>query len=47
MSGSQDFAQKGSGVTCLCEQAVVKGNQKEQAEGRNNLMRSEEGSFPV
>ena len=23
---SQDFAKKGPGVTCLCEQAVVRGN---------------------
>jgi hypothetical protein len=42
---SQDFAQKGLGVTCLCEQAVVRGNPKGQTEDRNNLMKSEEGDF--
>src|SRR5512135_2528105 len=41
----QDFAQKGQGVTCLCEQAVVKGNLKGQTEERNHLRKSEEGGF--
>ena len=43
--GKPNFAQKGLNVTCLCEQALVKWNFKGQAEGRNNLMMSEEGGF--
>ncbi len=44
-SSCQDFAQKGQGVTCLCEQAVGKGTPKGQTEERTNLMKSDQGGF--
>jgi len=41
----QDFAQKGQGVTFLCEQGVVKGNLIVQSEESNELFSSEQGGF--
>ncbi len=41
----QDFAQKGAGVTFLCEPELVKRNLTRQTEERSNLMKSEQGGF--
>ncbi len=40
---SQDFAQKGAGVTCLCEEGLVKGNLTSQSERRTYPFKSEQG----
>jgi hypothetical protein len=39
----QDFVQKGAGVTCLCEEGLVKGTLTSQSERRKYSFKSEQG----